>query len=631
MGRGKRAKRGHSTRVKTVHTKKTPKKALPDAPTLTKLKGSDTAVLPSLDSVRKTIQEAEARLSSVNNEEAHLQLPPLDIPHEEKTSLEGAPELPPLLDKLPENIPTLKKKTPAKPVEPLNIPEIGKESLPELKLPTPKLEMPTKIEPIVLPKPQPERSLPRIALPLEKATPIEEVNVAVHKQEALPNISIEDALHARDDLKETKEHLETPELPAPKKGLFKHHQKVEPMVGVLVEDIAKPIPEAHLQPVDHKIPEPQILQNVTTEKHHAKVEPELALWLRDGRVVRSVKELQDALATMDPSVYKQHRQAGDISEWVRDVIGNEELAKSFEKPKREALKHLKGHEAESHAQLQAQLKEKEIHDAIKQAQEIKHFAYPKQARSPLQASLLKEAESVLEEDLSPLEEAQTIEKTKLPEHKKSPLNESILKSAELALEPPQLEPTETPKDTETPDTPQPVMPKHNEVEEDTQPYTVQETQPAYDKLEAPILETKSREEELEDQLTQREQQLDTEEEELNRKRLEIANERYRLIKERGRLEKKRFDEFMRAHNKIKAAQDEPLPEYDYPASYEKEQVLQLIEQTKQAIHEDNLTEAKSKVEELKRAMAVARIPVEDSRRLEYEVLELETDIKLAAL
>ncbi len=51
-------------------------------------------------------------------------------------------------------------------------------------------------------------------------------------------------------------------------------------------------------------------------------------WVRDGKVIRNLNELANALATMSEETFTYHCNAAkcDFTNWVRDVIGDLKLA-----------------------------------------------------------------------------------------------------------------------------------------------------------------------------------------------------------------------------------------------------------------------------------------------------------------
>ena len=52
-------------------------------------------------------------------------------------------------------------------------------------------------------------------------------------------------------------------------------------------------------------------------------------WCQDGRVLKSLPQLGVALKQMDEETFRQHssESRNDFSNWVRDVIGDEELSR----------------------------------------------------------------------------------------------------------------------------------------------------------------------------------------------------------------------------------------------------------------------------------------------------------------
>jgi hypothetical protein len=69
------------------------------------------------------------------------------------------------------------------------------------------------------------------------------------------------------------------------------------------------------------------------QKFLAKVPEEYVFWCHDGRVLRDIKELAGALADMSDETFAYHSnmERKDFGNWVRDIIGDEKLAKDLEK------------------------------------------------------------------------------------------------------------------------------------------------------------------------------------------------------------------------------------------------------------------------------------------------------------
>ena len=69
------------------------------------------------------------------------------------------------------------------------------------------------------------------------------------------------------------------------------------------------------------------------EKFLANVPEEYVFRCCDGRIFRNTKDLAQALASMADETFAYHsnEQKKDFSNWVRDIIGDKELAKDIGK------------------------------------------------------------------------------------------------------------------------------------------------------------------------------------------------------------------------------------------------------------------------------------------------------------
>jgi hypothetical protein len=56
-------------------------------------------------------------------------------------------------------------------------------------------------------------------------------------------------------------------------------------------------------------------------------------WCHDGKVVTNLKELKEALDGMSDETFRYHLTGGrnDFGKWVREVVGDEELANDLSK------------------------------------------------------------------------------------------------------------------------------------------------------------------------------------------------------------------------------------------------------------------------------------------------------------
>ncbi len=64
-------------------------------------------------------------------------------------------------------------------------------------------------------------------------------------------------------------------------------------------------------------------------------EPEKCFWVCDGSVLKNLCELAAALETMNEPTFKYHvnKEKNDFANWVRDVFGDQKLAKGLMKAK----------------------------------------------------------------------------------------------------------------------------------------------------------------------------------------------------------------------------------------------------------------------------------------------------------
>jgi hypothetical protein len=69
------------------------------------------------------------------------------------------------------------------------------------------------------------------------------------------------------------------------------------------------------------------------KKFLANVPEEYVFWCCDGHVMKNMQELGDALNSMTEETFAYHAntEKNDFVKWVRDIIGDEKLAKNLEK------------------------------------------------------------------------------------------------------------------------------------------------------------------------------------------------------------------------------------------------------------------------------------------------------------
>jgi hypothetical protein len=68
------------------------------------------------------------------------------------------------------------------------------------------------------------------------------------------------------------------------------------------------------------------------QKYLSQVPEPNVFWCNDGSVFRDIKELKEALAIMSDHTFSYHCNDSkrDFSNWIRDIVGDEKLAKNLE-------------------------------------------------------------------------------------------------------------------------------------------------------------------------------------------------------------------------------------------------------------------------------------------------------------
>lgn len=74
-----------------------------------------------------------------------------------------------------------------------------------------------------------------------------------------------------------------------------------------------------------------MLLKATKTRAVVDVAPEKAFWVRDGQVLKNLKDLAVALEKMSEATFKYHvtKEKNDFTKWVKDVFGDEKLAKEL--------------------------------------------------------------------------------------------------------------------------------------------------------------------------------------------------------------------------------------------------------------------------------------------------------------
>lgn len=65
------------------------------------------------------------------------------------------------------------------------------------------------------------------------------------------------------------------------------------------------------------------------------VPEEYQFWLKDGSTIRNVEQLAESLKNMNHETFKHHsnNEKTDFSNWLRDIVGDEKLARDLMKNK----------------------------------------------------------------------------------------------------------------------------------------------------------------------------------------------------------------------------------------------------------------------------------------------------------
>jgi hypothetical protein len=282
--------------------------------------------------------------------------------------------------------------------------------------------------------------------------------------------------------------------------------------------------------------EPEFLKDIDRGVHQKDAEPELRLWLSDGRVIKNIEELFFALKGMKDKVYKEHVNKGknEFAEWVGEILRQDKLAN-------EMLKASSKKDMEDILRLFVQRsKALPLIPAAEKLLEEKELPAPKN----------------LEEALMPLDETES----------STPTQNDELKAEEMAL-------------------------------------------------------------------VAEEAALNREEESLNSKRLEISKRRYALIKKRGEFERRKFQHFLSNYNSKVPVQEikteeEPLPAHGSAA---KEQLATMIGQARDMAKAGRINEAMGVFNHIKSSMSKSLLTDIERKKIEYDLLGLETEIRLAAL
>ncbi|MBM3200133.1 hypothetical protein FJZ53_04280 [Candidatus Woesearchaeota archaeon] len=72
-------------------------------------------------------------------------------------------------------------------------------------------------------------------------------------------------------------------------------------------------------------------------------EMDRCFWMCDGQVLKSLRELASSLKSMNDDTFRYHvnSEKNDFANWVKEVIGDEELARSLSRDRAQMLNDVK--------------------------------------------------------------------------------------------------------------------------------------------------------------------------------------------------------------------------------------------------------------------------------------------------
>ena len=82
------------------------------------------------------------------------------------------------------------------------------------------------------------------------------------------------------------------------------------------------------------VKQPPLIEKIRSyDRPDQLVEPELALWLANGREVRSLYDLASSLGTISAKVFSFHSKKKDVAAWIRDILEMPDVAEAFQRAK----------------------------------------------------------------------------------------------------------------------------------------------------------------------------------------------------------------------------------------------------------------------------------------------------------
>lgn len=184
--------------------------------------------------------------------------------------------------------------------------------------------------------------------------------------------------------------------------------------------------------------EPEILKKVDLSERTRKVEPEFYFWICDGRVIKDVKDLTQAMRNMREDVFNFHvtEYKNEFSDWIRSIVKDEKLADEISRAKtsEEAYAVLSGKKVKVKKKKSVKEILKTKIPGLRKGEEVKEEKLELgEIEEAITSEALKEEEAGLEKE----EEAEeVVEKPEavLPYEKKiipKPKKEEVIKRTEV--------------------------------------------------------------------------------------------------------------------------------------------------------------------------------------------------------
>ncbi len=419
--------------------------------------------------------------------------------------------------------------------------------------------------------------------------------------------------------------------------------------------------------------------------------PELRFWLSDGRVIKNLDELIEALRTMKESVFEFHanKQKNDFSNWIRDVLGDKGLAEKIRKVgKKEVMKEMLEKRKQETEQKRIKILEErkrqksEIENAIQKVKEKKavmpvakekikgEYKKPKaaeikdkkqgksikkpvfiavketkkEARPTIQKKAVKEGKfqktkRQVFDDVKGLEkkvnEAKPLiqKKTKKGGKMKAKQQQAMNKISDFSAK---IRETETSRKLSD-------LRKKLGLEPLKTAKKEQEKKEEIRKSKVMIKSPKIREDkemkslrERERELNEKEKWINGQEEKLNQRRLQLSRMRIELIRKRNELEKEKFENFVKRKSKFEDRITKGMENVKADALMPADENYEMrigseISKAKELLSRGMTADARSKLAEIKSIVGDTYLEPEQKRKIEYELMELEADVKLAML